>query len=196
MSKHKKIRFIIHYVKPTAQLLFKIRFPKGGPTCRRQVVNPRHQTPQGQSVAKPETPLQNIVKLFHTGGLIYFEIAAATLLMTVNMASRSGKRYWNTASLDQSQRIFIVASAILHMSSQVAIPFLRLWVEQFSRPRHARHRDFSLDRNFVRVKQVKAPCWFRNENRGAPRSAGALVMKFRIAVTEHKTWPFMKGNTT
>ena len=33
MSKHKKIRFIIHYVKPTAQLLFRIRFPKGGPTC-------------------------------------------------------------------------------------------------------------------------------------------------------------------
>ena len=55
-----KIRFIIHYVKPTAQLLFKIRFPEGGPTCRRQVINPRHQTPQGQSVAKPETPLQNI----------------------------------------------------------------------------------------------------------------------------------------
>ena len=26
----KKIRFIIHYVKPTAQLLFRIRFPKGG----------------------------------------------------------------------------------------------------------------------------------------------------------------------
>ena len=54
----KKIRFIIHYVKPTAQLLFKIQCPKGGPTCRRQVVNPRHQTPQGQSVTKPETPLQ------------------------------------------------------------------------------------------------------------------------------------------
>ena len=58
--KTQKIRYIIHYVKPTAQLLFKIRFPKGGPTCRRQVVNPWHQTPQGQSVAKPETPLQNI----------------------------------------------------------------------------------------------------------------------------------------
>ena len=58
--KTQKIRFIIHYIKPTAQLLFKIRFPKGGPTYRRQVVNPRHQTPQGQSVAKPETPLQNI----------------------------------------------------------------------------------------------------------------------------------------
>ena len=56
----KKLRFIIHYVKPTAQLLFRIRVPKGGPTCRRQVVNPRHQTSQGQSVAKPETPLQNI----------------------------------------------------------------------------------------------------------------------------------------
>ena len=42
----KKLRYIIHYVKPTAQLLFKIWFPKGGPTCRRQVVNPWHQTPQ------------------------------------------------------------------------------------------------------------------------------------------------------
>ena len=58
--KTQKMRFIIHYVKPTAQLLFKIPFPKGGPTCRMEVVNPRHQTPQGQSVAKPETPLQNI----------------------------------------------------------------------------------------------------------------------------------------
>ena len=57
---HTQKKIIIHYVKPTAQLLFKIRFPKGGPTCRRQVVNPRHQTLQGQSVAKPETPLQNI----------------------------------------------------------------------------------------------------------------------------------------
>ena len=53
-----KIRFIIPYVKSTAQLLFDI--PKEGPTCRRQVVNLRHQTPQGQSVAKPETPLQNV----------------------------------------------------------------------------------------------------------------------------------------
>ena len=62
MSKYKKTtwRYTIHYVKHTAQLLFKNRFPKGGPTCRRQVVNPRHQTSQGQSVAKPETPLQNI----------------------------------------------------------------------------------------------------------------------------------------
>ena len=60
MSKHKKITFIIQYVKPTAQLLFEIRFSKGGPTCRRQVVNPRHQMPQGHSVAKPETRLQNI----------------------------------------------------------------------------------------------------------------------------------------
>ena len=58
--KTQKIRYIIYNVKPTAQQLFKMRFPKGGPTCRMQVVNPRHQTPQGQSVAKPETPLQNI----------------------------------------------------------------------------------------------------------------------------------------
>ena len=37
MSKYKKWRYTIHYVKPTAQLLFKNRFPKGGPTCRRQM---------------------------------------------------------------------------------------------------------------------------------------------------------------
>ena len=42
-----KKRYTIHYVKPTAQMLLKKNhFLKGGPTCRRQVVNPRHQTPQ------------------------------------------------------------------------------------------------------------------------------------------------------
>ena len=56
----KKSKYTIQYVKTTAQLVFKNRFPKDGPTCRRQVVNPRHQTSQGQSVANPETPLQNI----------------------------------------------------------------------------------------------------------------------------------------
>ena len=126
----------------------------------------------------------------------HFEIAAATLLMTVNLASKSGKRYWNTASLDQSPRIFIVASGILHISSQVAIPFLRLWVEQLSKPGHAWHRDFSRDLSFAGVKQVKEPCWLRNENSGALMGADALVMKFRIAETGHKTWPFMKGKTT
>ena len=55
-----KWRYTIQYVKPTAQPVFKNRFPKDGPTCRRQAVNPRHQTSQGQSIAKPETPLQNI----------------------------------------------------------------------------------------------------------------------------------------
>ena len=59
-QKNTQKRYIIHYDKPTAQMLFKIRFPKGGPTCRGQVVNRRHQTPQGQTVAKPETALQNI----------------------------------------------------------------------------------------------------------------------------------------
>ena len=45
----------------TNPLLFQTTFPKSGPTCRRQVFNSRHQTSQGQSVAKPGTPLQNIV---------------------------------------------------------------------------------------------------------------------------------------
>ena len=40
---------------------FKLDYQKSGPTYRGQVVNPRHQTPQGQSVAKPGTPLQHIL---------------------------------------------------------------------------------------------------------------------------------------
>ena len=37
--KTQKIRLIIHYVKPTAQLLFKIRFPKGVPTSQTTFVS-------------------------------------------------------------------------------------------------------------------------------------------------------------
>ena len=55
-----KWRFTIDYVKPTAQLLFESRFPKSVQTYRRQLVNPRHQTPPGESVVKPETTQQNI----------------------------------------------------------------------------------------------------------------------------------------
>ena len=36
----KKWRYTIHYVKPTAQLVFKNQFPKGEPTCRRQSTTP------------------------------------------------------------------------------------------------------------------------------------------------------------
>ena len=57
--KAQKIWFIIHYVKSKAQL-FKIRFLKVDQHAGGKWLNPRHQTPQGQSVAKPETPLQNI----------------------------------------------------------------------------------------------------------------------------------------
>ena len=47
----------LHYVKFIIQLSFKTRFPKGGLIQDCQVVNPRYQTLQGQSVAKPRTPL-------------------------------------------------------------------------------------------------------------------------------------------
>ena len=54
LSKYEnKWRSTSHYVILTDQLLFKSRFSKSGQTYRRQVVNPRHQTPQGQSLAKP-----------------------------------------------------------------------------------------------------------------------------------------------
>ena len=50
-------KVVLHNVKLTNPLSFQTRFPKSGPTHWRQVGNPRHQTPQGQSVAKPGTPL-------------------------------------------------------------------------------------------------------------------------------------------
>ena len=37
--------------------------PKSGLSCRRQVVHPRPQTPQGESVAKPETPLLIVLSI-------------------------------------------------------------------------------------------------------------------------------------
>ena len=39
------------------KLICRLKFPKSGLTYRKQVVNPRQQTPQGQSVAKLGTPL-------------------------------------------------------------------------------------------------------------------------------------------
>ena len=45
----------LHYVKVTNALSFQARFRKIGPSYRRQVLNPRHQTPQGplQSLELP-----------------------------------------------------------------------------------------------------------------------------------------------
>ena len=45
---------LVHYAKLPSQLLLEL-ISKSGATYRRQVVNPRHQTPQGKAVAKPAT---------------------------------------------------------------------------------------------------------------------------------------------
>ena len=51
---HKKIKYIIHYVKPTAQLLFKMRFPKCGPTCKWLMHDTkRHKDNKMQSLKLP-----------------------------------------------------------------------------------------------------------------------------------------------
>ena len=57
-SKYKKN---IDDVKQLHPLSFQTRFLKNEPTYRRQVVDPQHQTTQGQSVAEPEAPLWNIL---------------------------------------------------------------------------------------------------------------------------------------
>ena len=52
---------MFRYVKLTNQLSFELIFllinTKSGLSYRGEVVSPRYQTPQGQSVAKPGTPL-------------------------------------------------------------------------------------------------------------------------------------------
>ena len=52
---------VILYVKLTNPLSFQIRFPKILQIYRGQVANPWHQIPHGHSIAKPRTPLQNII---------------------------------------------------------------------------------------------------------------------------------------
>ena len=44
-------------------VILKIYKPKSGPSCRRQVVHLRPQTPQWESVAKPGTPLLIILSV-------------------------------------------------------------------------------------------------------------------------------------
>ena len=52
------IRWIMQLINP---LSFQTRFPKSGPTNRRQVLNPWQKTPQGQSNATPRNPIWNMV---------------------------------------------------------------------------------------------------------------------------------------
>ena len=54
MKQSKTTKKVFQYVILTNLLSFQTRFPKSGPTDRGQVVNLRHQTPQGQSVAKKD----------------------------------------------------------------------------------------------------------------------------------------------
>ena len=58
-KKNKKVVF--HYVKLKTYYHFKLDFQKVDQYYRGHVVNPRHQNPQGQSVAKTGTPLYNIL---------------------------------------------------------------------------------------------------------------------------------------
>ena len=55
-------KYMKYHSKLTYQLILKCE-PKSGLSCRRQVVHPRPQTPQGESVAKPETPLLIILSI-------------------------------------------------------------------------------------------------------------------------------------
>ena len=87
-----KWRYNIQYVKPTAQLVFKNRFSKGGPTCRRQVVNPRHQTSQGQSVAKPIVLCEWLSK--HIWPMLLIEWVCKQLNLYVSMAAEKIYCHW------------------------------------------------------------------------------------------------------
>ena len=53
-------KYMKYHSKLTYQLSLLKCEPKAELSCRRQVFHPRPQTPQGESVAKPETPLLSI----------------------------------------------------------------------------------------------------------------------------------------
>ena len=53
-------KFVLQYVKLTNPPSFQTWFPKSGPTYRRQVVNPRHQTPQGNQSQSLELPCREL----------------------------------------------------------------------------------------------------------------------------------------
>ena len=57
----KQWEVVLHSVKLSNPLSFWTRFPKSGSAYSRQVVNPGHQTLQGQSVTKPGTLLYSIL---------------------------------------------------------------------------------------------------------------------------------------
>ena len=57
--------------------MFKIRFPKCGPTYWRQVVNPWHQTSQGQSVAKPGGGSTSGAETEKGGSIFYISMKSA-----------------------------------------------------------------------------------------------------------------------
>ena len=56
-KKKKKKKVVFLYVKLQTCYHFKLYFQNVDQHTGGLVVNPRHQTPQGQSVAKPGTPL-------------------------------------------------------------------------------------------------------------------------------------------
>ena len=166
MSKHKKIRFIIHYVKPTAQLLFRIRFPKGGPTCRRQVVNPRHQTSQGQSVAGPR--LKSPQSLSGTSAhpttvtLVNFMVMNGWLtsfLFHVNRPSHS----WDKAILDSDNETQMSRSWVWSKGKVI-------WSAQYSFSSHPFHftsirptiPEIQLFRNLT-LKHPRLRSWVRSK---------------------------------
>ena len=58
----KIIKKKLYHIKPKKQLSFQTRFSKSWPTHKKQVVNSRQQTPQGQTAAKSWT-LRYIIQL-------------------------------------------------------------------------------------------------------------------------------------
>ena len=60
-EKYKKVKHMLHYIKLMIHLPVWVEFLKNWLTYKRQVINSRHQIPQGQSIAKLETVLQNIL---------------------------------------------------------------------------------------------------------------------------------------
>ena len=89
--------------------------PKIGPFNRRQVVHPRPQTPQGESVAKPETPLLIILSIVYVNVICRRSMETTPIHFSTRMSvDRNIQERW-TAEETVTQTLMIEIQNIVNI---------------------------------------------------------------------------------
>ena len=96
------------------------------------MVNPRHQTPQGQSVAKPETPLQNIqvellnVTLRDPMAPCHLKLICSFLILTlyayvIGSLCRAHKKRWYWQTIRRREQMFVSIDLMWPVSNLIIL---------------------------------------------------------------------------